>query len=57
MVKVRVRLSADGTLRDVCGDKGTVIRGRIDTGRVDRTSESEIARQQAEDDASGRKAR
>ena len=50
MKRVRVTLERDGSL--VRSDKNgrVALKGRIDGGRVDRTSEAEIARQAADDD-------
>jgi putative transcriptional regulator len=56
MSKVRAKLNSDGTLRPSRKGSRVTIRGRIDAARVDRTSEAEISRRSAADDAEARKA-
>jgi putative transcriptional regulator len=50
MAKVRVRLAADGALTNLIAPERR-IEGRIDLRRVDATTEADIARHAAADDA------
>jgi putative transcriptional regulator len=55
MVRVRVTLDPDRTMTRHGRREKTRITGRIDPDRVDRTSEAEIERQEAQDDFDARR--
>lgn len=55
MARRRVILKPDGTVVPAGKSAGAPVGGRIDPERVDRTTEAEIARQIAADDAAGRR--
>ena len=55
MARVRVTLSPDGTMTRLDRRGKPKIAGRIDPERVDRASEADILRQEAEDDIQARR--
>lgn len=54
MAQTRMTLKPDGSVVPAGRDKKAKRTGRIDTARVDATSEADIARQMAEDEARAR---
>ena len=55
MVRVRAELNPDGTMTRLERRTRTKIAGRIDPDRVDRTSEADLLRHEAEDDVEARR--
>ena len=55
MIRARVTVEPDGTVSARRVDTGEVLVPRVDLDRVRRTTEAEIARHEAEDDAEARR--